>query len=336
MSDGPTSQPLPAEFWTALEGVSGGTALPTMWRRHLKAYADFEPFSSLFLRSRPEAVADFVPCPWKCGCSHKVVPRSNGTLAGICQCSTPHCGEYTVLPEERIPWDLDWTKLGRDLCRAFGLEFKIAKLGLFNTLQIGSWSKDAVPAIFFIPTSDGEFLHAVTMLVARLGRSFILFAPTNRHYGTSAKELLSNLGAAFFPLDAHVGFNGQSKQLAALNGRTGAELFAAVVPHIQEVPDTDLRSRVCLALEEADSGSRRKNPSLGAVFRLYFVQELPVAKVARKCRCSVGTIMNRLKLLEQKTGATPEQLRRLAPYFDEFYGSLASAKEDYVRQKLKG
>ena len=93
---------------------------------------------------------------------------------------------------------------------------------------------------------------------------------------------------------------------------------------------------MCLALEEADSGSRRKNPSLAAVFRLYFVQELPVAKVARKCRCSVGTIMNRLKLLEQKTGATPEQLRRVAPYFEEFYGDLAAAKEDYVRQKLKG
>src|SRR6266516_4221156 len=89
MSAGLTSQPLAPEFWTALEGVPGGTALPTIWRRHLNAYADFEPFSSLFLRSRPEAVADFVPCPWKCGCSHKVVPRDNGTLAisRKCRCS---------------------------------------------------------------------------------------------------------------------------------------------------------------------------------------------------------------------------------------------------------
>src|SRR5205823_1044426 len=80
--------------------------------------------------------------------------------------------------------------------------------------------------------------------------------------------------------------------------------------------------RVCLVLDELDSGSRRKNPSLAAVFRLYFVQELPVAKVARKCRCSVGTIMNRLKLLQEKTGATPEQLRRVSPHFERLYGDL--------------
>ena len=86
-----------------------------------------------------------------------------------------------------------------------------------------------------------------------------------------------------------------------------------------------------MVLEGLDSGSRRKNPSLAAVFRLYFVQGLPVAQVARKCRCSVGTIVNRLKLIEAKTGATPEQLLRIAPQFEQFYEDLTAAKGEYVR-----
>ena len=337
---------LAPEFWTALENVSGGNALPTIWRRQLKAFGDFEMFSGLFLRARPETPADFVPCPWNCGCSHKVVPRDNGTLAGICQCATPHCGEYTVLPEERISWELDWAKLGRELCRVFGMEFKIAKLGLFNALQIGSWSlrpvgapglqpREAVPAVLFIPSSDREFLHAVTMLVAKLGRPFILFAPTNKYYGSAAKEVLGNLGAGFFPLDTHVGLDAKSGKLAAMNGETGKELCAEVVPEIQELPEADLAGRVAVLLEGLDSGSgsRRKSPSMAAVFRLYFVQGLPVAQVARKCRCSVGTIVNRLKLMEAKTGATPEQLMRIALQFEQFYGDLTAAKGEYFRNR---
>ena len=69
---------------------------------------------------------------------------------------------------------------------------------------------------------------------------------------------------------------------------------------------------------------------------LYFVQELPVAQVAKKCRCSVGTIVNRLKLIQSKTGATPTQLRRISPHFTELHDSLTSAKSDYFcRRKHK-
>ena len=183
------------------------------------------------------------------------------------------------------------------------------------------------------PVEHREFLHAVTMLVARLGRPFILFAPTHKYYGSAAKEVLGNLGAAFFPLDTHLGLEPKSGQLAAMNGQTGDELFAEVVPEIQDLPEADLAGRVCVVLEGLDSGSRRKNPSLAAVFRLYFVLGLPVAQVARKCRCSVGTIVNRLKLIEAKTGATPEQLMKIAPQFEQFYGDLTEAKGEYFRNR---
>src|SRR5437867_1198147 len=118
--------PLPSTFWLALESVPGGTALPTTWTRHI-ALSDSGIFKALFLNARRDALASFVPCPWNCGCLHKIVPRIDGTLAGICQCEPQKCAEYTVVAEERVPWDLDLPKLGRGLCRAFGLDFKIAK-----------------------------------------------------------------------------------------------------------------------------------------------------------------------------------------------------------------
>src|SRR6266850_1688246 len=237
---------LPTSFWLALESVLGGTALPTTWMQHV-AKTDFDTFKALFLSSRPDAIASSVPCPWGCGCLHKVVPRENGTLAGICQCDPPICQEYTVFEEERIPWYLDWSKLGRGLCRAFGLDFKIAQLGLFNTLQIGTWGKDAVPAILAIPGSQREFLHAVTMLVARLGRPFIFFAPTAKHYGLSSEELLANLGSVFLPLDASLTLNANtetpthpltpSPTFSPL--ARPSDLFAGLVPQIPEQPDQD-------------------------------------------------------------------------------------------------
>src|SRR5436309_8423460 len=76
-------------FWLPLETVPGGTALPTIWKRHLGP--EFETFSSLFLKARPDEPAQFVPCPWNCGCSHKVVPQRNGILHGVCQCKVQAC-----------------------------------------------------------------------------------------------------------------------------------------------------------------------------------------------------------------------------------------------------
>jgi hypothetical protein len=313
---------------------------------------DLENFTTLFLRARP-GVADFVPCPWKCGCSHKVVPRSNGTLAGICQCTRADCDEYTVLPEERITWELDWPKIGKTLCRPFGLNFKMAKLGLYHTIQIGSWSRESIPAVFTIATSQSELMHTVTALVARLNRPFILLAPTAKHVGLAAQELLSTLGAIFIPLEKHLvpgppspdgqsGADGEGQgegefsvsqtstpQLSTT--QSPSTLFDDLAPQLPDAPDQDLAGRVCTVLDDLDSKSRRKHPSLAAVFKLYFVQDLPVAQVAKKCRCSVGTIANRLHLIQKKTGATPDQLRRIAPHFTDLHDSLADAKSDYFR-----
>lgn len=70
------SPPGANRFWLCLESIPGGSAFPTIWKQHLGS--DFLAFKSLFLKSQPGEPADSVPCPWNCGCLHKVVPQDNG------------------------------------------------------------------------------------------------------------------------------------------------------------------------------------------------------------------------------------------------------------------
>ena len=65
--------------------------------------------------------------------------------------------------------------------------------------------------------------------------------------------------------------------------------------------------------DRLDFHSSRKNPTLLTVFRLYCLQQLTVTQIARKCRCSLSTVSDRLKLIEQRTGAPPKTLRAYAP-----------------------
>src|SRR5436190_13629981 len=52
-----------------------------------------------------------------------------------------------------------------------------------------------------------------------------------------------------------------------------------------------------------------KRPSVLSVLRLYCIQGLTIPEIARYCRCSVGTVCNRLKLFRNATGQSPEHLR---------------------------
>jgi hypothetical protein len=364
-SDLPTpstiNTPLSTRFWSALETVPGGTAPYIIWKHHLESDgqsgSDLETFTSLFLRAKPGEPAQFVPCPWKCGCYHKVVPRDNGTLAGFCQCAWSNCGEYTVLPCERVTWELDWPKISQVLCRAFGLQPKIVKLGLYNTLQIGAWQahrsasdEGCVPAVLTLATNPVEFLNIVAVLVARFARPFILFAPTAKSVGLAAEELLSNLGSSFFPLDSHLALapapapsprgegrgegelSGQgptdSLQLSTLDPRPST-LFKDLAPLLPDPTDEELARRVFMLLQQPDESTRRQPPTLYTVFHYYCVKELTIPQIARKCRCSIGTVANRLKSLQDKTGFPPEQLRRIAPTFTKFESDYRQATRNY-------
>jgi hypothetical protein len=70
----------------------------------------------------------------------------------------------------------------------------------------------------------------------------------------------------------------------------------------------------CLAalelLNRLDSIANLNPPALLTVFRLYCGERLSVSQVASRCRCSVGTVSNRLKLLHAKIGFSPAYIKK--------------------------
>src|SRR5689334_22910428 len=52
-----------------------------------------------------------------------------------------------------------------------------------------------------------------------------------------------------------------------------------------------------------------KAPSVLSVLRLYCIHGMTIPEIARRCRCSVGTVCNRLKLFRKTTGHSPEHIR---------------------------
>jgi len=103
-------------------------------------------------------------------------------------------------------------------------------------------------------------------------------------------------------------------------------------PPVSPNQDEDVARRAFLALDALDCGSRRKLPTLLTVFRLYCIEELTVAQIARKCRCSVGTVSNRLKLLQAATGTNPERLRKVSPYVSRLQRDRDLAVSEYRRR----
>src|SRR5215471_9061516 len=178
--------------WSCLETIPGQTAVLATWRKHLGPW--FEPFKTALLHPQTER-ASSVPCPRDCGCCHEVVRHEDGELVGVCQCESWNCDDLPLTVDDLTLWTPSWSRLGRALCQALGLQSKTADLHLPGTRQVGAWSTNAVPVLLTLQSEREEFLFIVGQLTARLRQPFILLAPTTQHLDAAGKELLANVGA---------------------------------------------------------------------------------------------------------------------------------------------
>jgi len=328
--DASDPQPLEGSPWSCLETVPGPSAVWTVWKESLGA--NYESFKSAFLQGTSDRPVKFFPCLWRCGCSHEVIRRDDGRLFAECRCKPRRCDGFGLSREDIIPWEVNWSKLGRGLCTALGLTPKTARLGLYNTQQIGCWSADAVPVILTIQAHDREFLHTVSALVGRIGKPFILVAPTGQHLGSSARELLETAGAVFLPLDAYTIF----KEDGALEPTKGVrELLDQVAPNLREPEAEDDARRAAGLIERMESECPMNAPTVSTVMRLYCVEELTITQIARRCRCSVGTVAGRLKLVRKKTGMNPKDLRRVSDHLSQIQADVAAAKAEYTGRRRR-
>src|SRR5438270_7027859 len=88
--------------------------------------------------------------------------------------------------------------------------------------------------------------------------------------------------------------------------RTDPPIHQSTNPVVPRASPSEQIARAAFALlEKLDSGRRRPPPSIPKVIRLYCIEGLSAAEVARKCRCSKAAVIRRLNLIRQKTGISP-------------------------------
>lgn len=132
--------------------------------------------------------------------------------------------------------------------------------------------------------------------------------------------------------------NATEEQYAAVErvlGLTGETLKTEMLkPEIEPVSEDVARSAFAL-LQKLELDAPLKAPSVLTVFRLYCVDGFSAERVARKCRCSKGTVMSRLRFIQARTGMKPEQFRAMSGHLQQVDDELreSGAREIY-RQGL--
>jgi len=104
------------------------------------------------------------------------------------------------------------------------------------------------------------------------------------------------------------------------------ELFARFTPQPNELEE-DVARQMFALVQQMDADEReRVRPTALTVFRHYCIDNLSIAETARKCRCSTGTVANRVNHIRKKTGMEPARLRTIAHRIDarEFAAKFAT------------
>ena len=132
--------------------------------------------------------------------------------------------------------------------------------------------------------------------------------------------------------------NATEEQYAAIErilGVKAEQLKAEMLkPEIEPVSEDVARSAFAL-LQKLELDAPLKAPSVLTVFRLYCVDGFSADRVARKCRCSKGTVMSRLRFIETVTKTKPEQFRAMSGHLQQVDDDLhASGAREIYRQGL--
>lgn len=320
------SQPATNSPWSSLEALPGLIALSRVW--HARLDGMFERVKALILQEN-STLAQLLPCPRGCGLAHDIVCRSDGSLVATCYGDPNRPQEIPLTVADITPLEVSWSRLGRALCQALGLDSRFRTLQPPNTIQFGAWSADAVPAVLTIQAYPCAFRRVVSELVAELRTPFMLFAPTSSHLDVPSLGYLTGARAAFFPLDSTVLLTGDGRLCPA---KSPGELFAQFTPQPKET-DEEVARRAFALVRTLDSERPMKPPTLLTVFRLYCMEEMSAAEIGRRFRCSKATVISRLNLIRQRTGADPENLRRLCVWLDKVAEDASDPRASRIRRR---
>jgi len=88
----------------------------------------------------------------------------------------------------------------------------------------------------------------------------------------------------------------------------------------QEAPapaDTNVAQAAFALLVKLDAQEVYKKPTPLTVFRLYCIEGMSAEQIATKCRCAKGTVMSRLRFIEEATNTKPEQFRVMSDHLQQ-------------------
>jgi hypothetical protein len=307
--------------WLSLEAIPGQCAVLPVWRDFTGE--DFEAFRTLCLDVSDRTTCLF-PCPWAPICAFRIVrPAIPGApIIGHCETRPPQCEDVIFSETDILPLQVNWKKLARALCKAFGLDSRFSTLRLPGTFQIGNWSADNVPVLLAVQSRPTFQHQAVCELVASLNQKFILFTPTAGMMDVPSLQMLTRVHAEFFPLDTNV--------ILTPNGtlhptKTPGELFANFRPQRRDAVEENVARQLFALAKTLDSNYGRKaTPS--EVMRLYCVEGLEAGQIASKLKCARSLVYLRLQLLASKLGRNPSELRQFSSHFEKMEGSLSDAR----------
>ncbi|HMJ91654.1 MAG TPA: hypothetical protein VK530_17665 [Candidatus Acidoferrum sp.] len=313
-------------FWHCLEQLPGLVAVPATWR--LGSGEQFDFVRPALLRAGNSTASSF-PCPNGCGCAHRVVERDGGSFVAVCECESWNCEDIPLTRDDVALLELNWSKLGRAVTKAFGCDVRETDFGLASTKQIASFASAALPVVLTIQHEREDFLNVVAQLVARLRERFILLAPTSRWLDANAQALLANAHAGFFDLHSHVELTRNGLRAK----KSAGELFSLFLPQMKDAA-TDDEARGLFALVKAmnPDGKVVLAPHLD-VFRLYCVEQLSRNQIAERCGCVPSLVSLRFRELEKKLHRPMKSLRTLSDQFERIGDSLADSRAEHIHRK---
>jgi len=310
--------------WQSLEELRTLAAVLPVWR-DLVGEEDFAAFRALCLSPCQEAAFEF-PCPVNGLCFFRINHERNGLITGHCHSDPSYCEDVQFSETDVTPLELNWTRLSRAICQAFGLVVKFRELNTVHTVQIGTWSADAVPVILTIQYKLTYQHLAVAELVATLGQKFILFGPTSRMMDVPCLQMLNRVQAEFFPLDKTTTLT-KNGTLHAV--KTPGELFANFTPQPKDAISENAARQLFAMSKQLDCELGKKaQPSL--VLRLYCVENWEPDRIAKELKCSRALVYARLKALTKKLGRNLGELREFSAQFQRIEDSLSDHRARHI------
>jgi len=308
-------------LWPCLENIRALANVPAMWGCWLGN--DFEAVERAFLERSPTPAMSY-PCAQQCGCAHRLVARTEGSYVGVCTCDPWNCDDFVVPQAEAAVLELNWSRLGRAICKALDCDYRETAMPLPFTRQIGCKFANAVPVLLTIQSEREEFRQAVAGVIARLGRSFILLGPTTRWLDADTLGLLHSARSEFFDLESQLTMLPTGAFQAH---KTGGELFAKFLPEGEETAGQREVSRVFALMKMLGSGA--KKAPLDAVFRLLVLEGRNQDYAAKEFQCSKALLSLRVEEIEKRMKKTLSELRALASHLGEMAATVQNRRTGY-------